>query len=889
MSTFENSINENQDYLYVDCYGLCNIENKKIEFMGLFNKEKIIFTPPEINQIIFKNNRVYHFSRLKKEKSSLIFDKSKSSVTKFDGIIIKNNTSNLVESALYSFCGKLVKKDGVQYLFITSDLKEIIKLQNISEESNFLEENQYVQIFCVTFFEKEEGVIVLNWEKFSYANVIDEYCKDEKINQKIALKFNLFDLNDGKDKVLIPKFGIEISENQIVKFESNRDTIFYIYEARNKKEEYFPQRIYLYDQKNECIFKNQKGKKGLFFVYKGFLTELYIFVRQIMGYIYEFIFFSIDDSLPKEININYNPDKNSTFSKFHNFNSKNRKRIIFVNIDSQHATDFEYDNSFLNIYLCSKEKQKLYASFLMSSINFQVKKLYSYKDVVISNIINIYEDYNNYINYKKNQKLNNSNENNNNKKENNKEKNYNLGQYFSFQENINHDLEHELLEGKLYAYEFEENEFTFKYFNALCFWYLLYYINKNNRSYSKIDEYINIYNILAKKQGLSYAEKSMILVCIIDRTFENKKSLKFPKLLFYNELEGTINPYIKAYKFELELIANLKEESCLFQPLLFLDSYIMKCVKPKKRLFEFASISGYSISMLPLEIIKEHLLKTIKNYFLIIEKSDINSSRDYYASVHKGIGMVTYNEHILLKNSNCDSMYDVNENIFPLHGTICGDYSFVIHCENLHENFGHNKEQILNNSDSPTLYFNRELKLAYIYDEKNKKNGEAGCLIESFFCEDKKLLSEIKKNIYNVGNYLKLEYFIDKNFDEINNKLIEAKKTYDDSHKNESQNNKKDQKTPLDKIDTNKKNIIIPDIGTANIESKELSNNENIIENSESDEDDDENKIILSEYNTFILSAENLEELMEKVESLKGKKIIRRKRNITNDKDNQYY
>ena len=225
--------------------------------------------------------------------------------------------------------------------FISIDSLNDTKSINLQDCKRYITEEDYIRFSQKTRIEKDDIL-------FSKAATIGKTAiiKDEKINQKIALKFNLFDLYDGKDKVLIPKFGIEISENQIVKFESNRDTIFYIYEARNKKEEYFPQRIYLYDQKNECIFKNQKGKKGLFFVYKGFLTELYIFVRQIMGYIYEFIFFSIDDSLPKEININYNPDKNSTFSKFHNFNSKNRKRIIFVNIDSQHATDFEYDNSF---------------------------------------------------------------------------------------------------------------------------------------------------------------------------------------------------------------------------------------------------------------------------------------------------------------------------------------------------------------------------------------------------------------------------------------------------------------------------------------------------------------------------------------------------------------
>ena len=100
---------------------------------------------------------------------------------------------------------------------------------------------------------------------------------------------------------------------------------------------------------------------------------------------------------------------------------------------------------------------------------------------------------------------------------------------------------------------------------------------------------------------------------------EEKNNLDCPKFFFYDELAQN-NPYKIAYDFQYKIIDNITEESCLFQPFLFLDSYIMDNIYRKSFKFVQVKKPAYSISMLTLELIKTHLKKSIKNYFFVLEK-----------------------------------------------------------------------------------------------------------------------------------------------------------------------------------------------------------------------------------------------------------------------------
>ena len=315
---------------------------------------------------------------------------------------------------------------------------------------------------------------------------------------------------------------------------------------------------------------------------------------------YEFLYFSLDKSLPEEIIINYQPNKILKSKQFHSFDSRIRKSIIFINIPLQKVGDNKIGSNLLNIYLCNKEKIKLYGTFSLDTIEIKTTKPYEYKQVVINNIMNIYDDY--IENYEKhNQSV-------------------NFIKYFSFDSGINKSLENEINES-FHLYNYENSQHTLKYFNSLCLWNFYYFIKKSHNPISRIKEYINLYKKLIVKDKMTYIEISMILVGFILRVFEDKTNFKSPKFFFYDELDDS-NPYKIAFNFQFNLIENINEDSCLFQPFLFLDSYVMNCIYYKNFNFVKIVIPAYSISMVSIESIKDHLRKSIKNYFFVLEKED---------------------------------------------------------------------------------------------------------------------------------------------------------------------------------------------------------------------------------------------------------------------------
>ena len=84
----------------------------------------------------------------------------------------------------------------------------------------------------------------------------------------------------------------------------------------------------------------------------------------------------------------------------------------------------------------------------------------------------------------------------------------------------------EAINEKFHLYKYQNDENTLNYFNSLCLWNFYYCIKKGGFMISLMKKYIKLYEYLIKIEDLDYVEKSMILVGFIDRTFENKKSLK---------------------------------------------------------------------------------------------------------------------------------------------------------------------------------------------------------------------------------------------------------------------------------------------------------------------------------------------------------------------------
>ena len=99
------------------------------------------------------------------------------------------------------------------------------------------------------------------------------------------------------------------------------------------------------------------------------------------------------------------------------------------------------------------------------------------------------------------------------------------------------------------------------------------------------------------------------------------------------------------------------------------------------------------------------------------------------------------------------------------------DYAFSINIENLHENFSHNKEELINFKSSPILFFDRELNHSYVYHYETKEYGEAGKLVEKFII-DETLIDYLKLPFNKLGDLFEVGYFVDKDFNKLKKGLI---------------------------------------------------------------------------------------------------------------------
>ena len=837
---------EEQKESKINCYFLCKSESEIIKFIGFNNENlKIEFSDSEKKK--FQNSCVYYFQNLKQYENKVLFIKDSSYFSKSEGIQLKDKKINFNKLEPFTIIGKVMEKQDNKLVLLTPFLNKIIVISSIGQIFKNINDYQYICIYYIRFDYEEDNGIYFSMTNFTSIKILKDKTNEfDRINAKICLKFNLLDLEKKDDEngdIQISKIALELNEKNLKNFKINNKVFYFVYENEDYDYDYFPQSLYLYNAKDLIPYKLQ------FFVYKGFMKEVNLFIRNKCSLAYEFLYFSLDGQLPNEIEIIHKKGKKLKANNFHTFNCRTRKSITFINIPPQNNEDIGYDNSFLYIYLCNKSEKKLYGKFCLNSIEIKRKKDYHFNPNVILLIYEIYADFIGIINKSSSiEKL--------------------KGKYLSFSKNINQNLEKEIRQ-KFYLFNFSDEEYTLNYFNSLCLWNLFYYINQNSSNYYCIKEYIILYQKISKRNDLNFVEKSMILICFVERIFECKQTFNTPKLFFYKDLDDS-NPYKIAYNFQYQIIDNISEESCLFLPFLFLDSYIMNCIYTKNFSFIKKFLSAYSISMLPIDSIKIHLKKTIKDYFFVLERS-LENERKYYASVHKFNFLVTYNENILLKNSSiksifdCDQFYETKEN---------KNLAFIINLENLHENFSHNKEELINIKDSPTLFFNSNYEFSYIYHYETKDYGEAGRLVETFIAKEY-IIDEMKKVKYKMGAFLEVKYYVDKDFNALIEGFIQIRDTYnekqniindlkDDNNLEQSSTNTNLIQVNNSKVITKKKEKIIEKKENIDLKDKN-SNDDNRI---------NDNIIYLSTHNTYVLKAKTLEDLMQEIENIEKKKII---------------
>ena len=284
----------------------------------------------------------------------------------------------------------------------------------------------------------------------------------------------------------------------------------------------------------------------------------------------------------------------------------------------------------------------------------------------------------------------------------------------------------------------------------------------------KMDESVNIKNIfqawntflkayfqLVEKlnnlgKSLTNHQKMRIIHSYVSNIFHYDYPYNYSsKFLYINETElDPNNSYLLAYKFNIDIINNLKEGSALTKGFKQLDSYILKnyLIDDEKMRNE----KNFSLLNEPIALMKYHLLINYEN-FIIIE--NINISGNTKVRVHQDhSNRITFiNEKYLF---NCDSI--------TLEGE---DNAFPISIECFHEN-SHEKKNSKNKEEKTPLTSFKDDSIIII----NKR--EDGKYIESIIGNEE-FLNELKKPKNKLGKLMKVKYFIKENFNKLHSKFEE--------------------------------------------------------------------------------------------------------------------
>ena len=819
---------------FIDCY--FKYIKKDNSFIG-FNDETLKIDKSK-SKIEYEDSKIYLFHRLKKVSEKIAeYNEKISIISECSGDYISNdNIKKLSRNIPYCFEGKVIEKNIKNLTIVINKIDGFFFILTF-DKIRFSQKNiKYVKVSSAKYLSTDRNIINLLETPLTKIEALE--FPEEKI-ERIYFKFTFFgELNNNT----ISRFMIELNDQEYDEIIINKQFVYYMYNNKLDFEHFY------FIQNVKLFYKNGITRKFSFFTYIGFLNEINVDINQIGICAYEFLFYALDKQyLP--INIELKEQKK--FDNFQTFENETRKKISFINIQVQNEEDIGHGNSFLVLKLCKKNETKLYGTMKLNSIEFNIKKKYNINYTLKEFLKNIHQEFE--IFFKTSKNIRNMQD-----------------KYLSIDKNICLMIEDELNKS-FNLLKIEDEESTFEYFDSLVIWNIFNYLSKNNSSYTQIQSYLAIYDKV-KAANINYVEKSLLLVGVFNKLTETKKDFSIPELYFYDDLPEE-NPYKIAYKFQFSFIEQLTELSGLFQPFLLLNSYFMdlicyKSLKIDKKNIKNGVISSYSISMLPLDSIKNHLKKSIKKYFFIIKRG-ISDGRNYYSSVQKDNGVVTYNEKMLLDETNFVSITSfVNDNIIK-------DFAFLLNLENLHKNFSYNKESILNTDKSPTIYFDEDFDYSYIYHKTNDTIGEAGDLLESFIC-DIDTLEEMKKLKYGMGRYFNVYYFVQKNFDLLIKSFKIVKKNYDDqqnanNNAESSHTNNKSLNSEVIQKD-NKNNNIDIEIKNENEEQKYQSEQKE--QNQKEQKSKKEEVILLSRHNCTIIKAKTLEELFEKINDMKNKKFI---------------
>mgnify|MGYP006873030020 CR=1 FL=1 len=714
----------------------------------------------KINNIVYVLNFCVDEDEIKLTKISLLFKLTQ------ENLFFLLEKRNILKGTY--FFGKVVEINQINiYSIILSDFKQLFILPLTEIKISDLGQLIFISKYII-HQEKNLSLPILRIDKDSFIFLSEQnlyFSNKIEINNISIIQFHFLDFimkNDKKDTDNLYN-AIEIND---MKIKINKDEMNIIIEKKRiKNYDYYPIIIKLIHIQNKL-----KNKTFNFNLMHGFINKINAFINNIFdkSYFYEYLYYSFGNALLKSNKKIKIQDKDILIFNFDKFESTNRLRFNVLNVPFQKECKENILNNYNSLLICEifkdiySNKSEIVGVFSIDKINEFIPTLKS------NNIFDTYYDdfgfiYNYLIDIKS----------------------LNLEEFINkckknYEELIKTNSSLDFM--NIGAYE---EDITFSQLKTrigiLCSHYLSQ-LNKNT-IVNKLKGLLNIFStIYDYKEYLSYNQFLRIYKFLIRTKFDKMKDFT---LYFTAEL-NEFSPYLVAYEFMIEEIKNITESSRLFMGYLELDSYILNnFINDNKK--------SYSLSILPLFVVKNHLLQNYEGFFL----TDAEPKDEVFARSMIDERITILNVENIFKYSPLN-LNQIDEIKSPI---TLKNHAFSISMEFRHENNGHYKKNKKDKrTSSPIYYFDKEKIKKIEYAKNGVKQGEDGSLIEALIDENRDAILSLQNDIF-YGSLLDVNLFIKSDFKQLKQKIAEIKNDptnfKDASEQLKNENNK---------INSNKKN-----------------------------------------------------------------------------------
>ena len=696
------------DFLWIYYY---EIKEDKILINNLsvletLNEERLLHL---FENRIFENIKLFHIVDVTDENYLLIDSNGKL----FN--LYKGKNIQYIKNYKFDFCITIilsnitiVSEDSIilnQFSFIYKFKEESYYLENILINSYAVLQLNYLDFKKNNFYDyiytdKQEYFILKEIDD----NLIEENKKEEenKMKEEYIIEENISEMSKEKKREQIEenrkkrkeKFSFKISE---------KIQYLIISCITFKKYEYIPFNITL----NNSLKEDENSITFTVYLFPGLMNKINVFINHVFSkaYFYEFLYYNISDNIG-EISKNINIEgKEYKIDKSDNYGSKNRKRICIMNIPYQKNEVDENELNGNSIQICElikDEIRKIIGIFDISYKNFYIENSNNYFDNYYSEFGDVYDLIIKEENLAK------------------------LNEKIKIFKNLKSETDFSK------ASDFVDL-MTLSQFKARAGLIICQFINKAGKSMINkiVKEIKNLHNEI-KDENLKYSEIIRILVY----TLEHYNNLAKTELKFVSKLKKN-SPYLIAYEFNKEQIANLNEFSPLFQAYLQLDSYTAYNYIHQN--------DSHTFSMELIFMMKYQLLSTYEQFFYII-----NEKNDEYAYLDYKTKITVLNQLTIFGDNFYEGDLENTETAF--------NYAMPISINFLHEKSGHYKYFLKNYSHPPLFYF-KGLKIKVKIDS---------LIIQDFIYDDVNIINELLTNfIY--GHLLNKKHFGEKDFKNLNN------------------------------------------------------------------------------------------------------------------------